>query len=566
MKIQNPGTAKYLEYTRYLWYKDCETEKFEQNMEPVAKELSDTLFATCSLATMGILPKNYEQVYQSRPDLLNMLAQIKPLLTKFVSFTNPKVNIGLSSAIPTLWEVVHILEPWLADILKRLPEPKALKAIDGVPQMGSNPGDGQIVYGCFGEEGEGEGGENQTGAGQSNKDDDGKEDGLTKQAGGPHSARGNDEEDEGEYGNKKLKGGKINREKDEDETTYDTDMNKMVEDAMKQKAEQTIADEHNVVQQASFEDMKEASRQAEENEEIDPSIRKEVNDYYANLSTEKRGTCHDWASSLKIINNTFPKLPAPEDIKLDAKMLNKEFIKIFLNKAERDIKNKKRGILDTNSLYKIKNRDFEIFKKKGNPRDTDYVFYILVDFSGSMGGNKYIEALKACAILEEALKGIAKVKIVAFNFGGYYGSNNEVNHYIIKGFKETETGNSSWTFANHRHPGGCNMDGFSIRIATRELLNRPERRKILFTLSDGQPNGPDGYNGDRAENDVREAVAEARKAGLAVFNLYFSDSKYERESTIESFLYMYNNKGIVACDPEYIAKELLRVVKRELSI
>jgi nitric oxide reductase activation protein len=109
------------------------------------------------------------------------------------------------------------------------------------------------------------------------------------------------------------------------------------------------------------------------------------------------------------------------------------------------------------------------------------------------------------------------------------------------------------------------MDGFSIRVASKELQRRSERRKILFTLSDGQPNGPYNYSGDRGENDVTEAVLDARKNGISVFNIFFAESKRERDSYLPSFRHMYRDKGIISCAPEQIAHELLRVVKRELQ-
>ena len=224
-----------------------------------------------------------------------------------------------------------------------------------------------------------------------------------------------------------------------------------------------------------------------------------------------------------------------------------------------DSKNRRRGELNTNDLYKLKNRDYNIFIKRGNPRNTDYVFYILVDGSGSMSGDKFTEALRACSVLEESLKGIANVKIVMFDYDG------DVRHRIIKGFKELNKGNASWTFSNKQRSGSCNMDGFSIRVATKELLKRNERRKILFTLSDGQPNGPYNYSGDRGENDVTEAVLDARKNGISVFNIFFAESKRERDMNLPSFCHMYRNKGIISCAPSDISRELLRVVKRELT-
>ena len=298
--------------------------------------------------------------------------------------------------------------------------------------------------------------------------------------------------------------------------------------------------------------------QAREADEADPADIQAVEDYYATMDPNKRGA-EDWSTELEIKTYNYTPIDAENAVKLEAKALNKEFLKIFLNKAAMDSKNRRRGCLNANDLYKLPVRDYNVFMKKGNPRTTDYVFYILVDGSGSMSGDKFTEALRACAVLEESLKGIAPVKIVMFDYDG------KCRHRIIKGFKEFSKGNASWTFANHQRSGCCNMDGFSIRVATKELLRRQEKKKILFTLSDGQPNGPHNYSGDRGENDVTDAVLDARKNGISVFNIFFAESRRERENNLPSFCHMYRNKGIISCAPSQISKELLRVVQRELK-
>ena len=72
------------------------------------------------------------------------------------------------------------------------------------------------------------------------------------------------------------------------------------------------------------------------------------------------------------------------------------------------------------------------------------------------------------------------------------------------------------------------------------------------------------YSGQRAENDVSEAVTEARNNGISLFNIYFAESAGERNEYLAGFKKMYKNKGIISCAPKDIGHELLRVIKREL--
>jgi cobalamin biosynthesis protein CobT len=353
-------------------------------------------------------------------------------------------------------------------------------------------------------------------------------------------------------------GGRIARQEDTYDGDYGTDMNKIVADALRAAEDSLVEEAEATLVQADWEDLCQRQKEEEENNGYDAKAAQAVADYYKTINPNKRGG-HQWNVPFQRCRYDLPKVQAPTSIKLEAKKLNQEFSKILLSKASFDSFNRRRGLLDTNGLHKLVGlKQDDIFMKKGNPRTADYVFYVLMDGSGSMSGTKFNEALRACALIEESLKGIAQVKIVVFDF--YY---DKVRHHVVKEFKEIPY-NNSWAYANSRHASGCNMDGFSIRVAKNELLKRPEQNKILITLSDGQPNGPSAYSGTRGENDVSEAVLETRKKGIHVFNIFFGESKSERDRYLPSFKHMYRDKGIISCAPSAIGTELLRIVRREL--
>lgn len=556
MKHENYGNEKFITFGRSLWYFQNEIQEVESGTE-IVRELFDTLFGLASLSTMGVYPKNYAVVYQNKPELLDMMRHLKPLINQFINYIDPNPLYGLPNAIPVVWTIVYEIEDWMVDLMKQIPEPDLDELLNNLNATAGANGS-NASSGSYGKQGNSQtqpqnpGGVSQNmGPGTNpNASNGGDEDDGSQSQNGQDETSGNNSDD--------ADGGRITRVNDSDDTEYDTDMNEIVEEAMKEAMKETIEDEYETVQQADFDDMLHKSEEEKEADDADPEDIQAVEDYYATLDKNKRGG-EDWSTKLNIKTYNYTPIEAPNAVKVEAKLLNNEFSKIFLNKAAMDSKNRRRGELNTNDLYKLKNRDYNIFIKRGNPRNTDYVFYILVDGSGSMSGDKFTEALRACSVLEESLKGIANVKIVMFDYDG------DVRHRVIKGFKELNKGNASWTFSNKQRSGSCNMDGFSIRVATKELLKRNERRKILFTLSDGQPNGPYNYSGDRGENDVTEAVLDARKNGISVFNIFFAESKRERDMNLPSFCHMYRNKGIISCAPSDISRELLRVVKRELT-
>lgn len=66
-------------------------------------------------------------------------------------------------------------------------------------------------------------------------------------------------------------------------------------------------------------------------------------------------------------------------------------------------------------------------------------------------------------------------------------------------------------------PGYYTRMGAAIRQATRLLQERKEHQRLLLIITDGKPNDLDLYEGRYGVEDTREAVLEARRAGLLPF-------------------------------------------------
>lgn len=251
----------------------------------------------------------------------------------------------------------------------------------------------------------------------------------------------------------------------------------------------------------------------------------------------------------------------PADIKREGNRFRKEVERIFRNKEEYTLRGQKRGILDVGNIHRVQTKEYNVFLKKGVPIKSDYVGYLLEDGSGSMSEQgKWNQSKRALAVMEEGLKGIIPFKIATFNtdFNG-----NSVVHQVVKDFKdENKTYNYSYNAFAQRRPAGMNKDGYSIRVATKELLKRPEKDRILIIFSDGLPSSYRGGK-DAGMVDVKEAVKEARKAGIFVVALLFGTEEF-RDMNIESYRYMYE-KNIISCEPSMISNQLTRMLKKVIS-
>lgn len=247
----------------------------------------------------------------------------------------------------------------------------------------------------------------------------------------------------------------------------------------------------------------------------------------------------------------------PLELENKGKSLHHKVEELVKNKQDPDQRFLNSGMLDTRRLTNLAMGDLNVFKKKGEKNKTDVAAYLLMDNSGSMGdgpGSTRFACCNAFAVLEEGFKKHMPLKIAAFDASG----TSFVSHEVIKEFDEVIEPNLSFNFRDLGRSGNGNKDGYSIRVATRQLLARPEKDKILIIASDGLPTD---YRGGSKEgcSDVKAAVAEARKSGIRTIGMYMYHEQSERD--FAKYQDMYGPEIIFASLDE-IEDVLARILKR----
>ena len=520
MTKEHSVTRTPLYALRSWWWDVNETPAYSD--EHPEQELSDGLFCLGTLASIGWMPKNFANAYVEKPELYDLFWSLKPLINQYVT-TEPHAD-----AMPYLWEIIDILDPWIGEWLKRYPNLDDLKkALDKLM-----PEDGDTSHGTP----------------TSGTSTSGSSEESTGTPSPMHDYFKNDDNSD--------EGGKINKPSTGTEIEADESMDSIVKRAMKEMDDMIDDEDFDHLVHEGFDDLKNKDRDdSMDNSDLTKSEAAEVEKFYEDLSPSQRDG--DWAIRLKYHHSKDKIQPTPEKIKLAGKPLNTAFKRILINKNSAMIQDRKSGSLNPHKLYRIVMDDTRLFSKRVVPQDTDFVFYVLIDGSGSMGHEKYVYAYEAGAKLEEGLKGLVPLKIAQFDCDEY------VHHRVVKDFNQESThGNYCWTYCSHHSSECCNMDGYNIRIAIKELEKRPERNKVLIILSDGQPSGYSNYYGKYAMFDVKQAVRSGRKAGIKIFNIMFG-SEFDRRSMADDFKYMYE-RGIVNVAPEDIGKELLKIAKTEL--
>lgn len=107
-------------------------------------------------------------------------------------------------------------------------------------------------------------------------------------------------------------------------------------------------------------------------------------------------------------------------------------------------------------------------------------------------------------------------------------------------------------------PGYYTRMGPALRHVQRQLMQRPERYRLLLLLSDGKPNDLDHYEGRYGIEDTRQAIIEARRAGMAVFGITI-DRKAQ-----DYFPYLFGRGGHAIVSHLDRLTKVLPVIYRQL--
>jgi hypothetical protein len=241
----------------------------------------------------------------------------------------------------------------------------------------------------------------------------------------------------------------------------------------------------------------------------------------------------------------------PYDLQVRADKFANDIEELFKNQQMPQLRCVDTGKIDAAAIYKLGLNMIDCFEQDQEDPEFSGCAYFLCDNSGSMGygkGSKRYYANTALSVIEQGFTKHMPLKMTAFDENG-----GMIIHEVIKNWDEDLAVSGAYNFAI-KGRGGCgNADGYSIRVATEELLARPEEEKMLIVLSDGAPAKVTYKSKMRAEDEVRQAVDDARAAGIRVISIYFEKGKWRSPDV---FRYMYGKQNSIVCDPDEVEDEL----------
>ena len=511
-----------------------------QKTSPLVTLLNNIL----SLATMGIYQKDYHNTFDGTP-VDATLEELLPLIAKAVKATSCK------ACAECVFKILPILAPYILKEAKTEEDIKnAQKAMENSKQSGSKEGKGNSYSGDSKDEEKGE--EEEEGSAISNPKSNSKPD--SKSNSESSSNVKSDADSEAEVSDEKQeKTGKGDAKTKEnrgansasfDDTMSDKDVDAMIDRLRKEALE---------AGKKIVKDIPTPRKAPKIKEVFDTSapvtmdiLREEKNSQKFSFSENKRN---------------YPLIDMPDFLAVRGKAFARKLEAIFERENIPELTERMSGSIDSENLYKIAIGEFDFYKKSEEPGELDTCAYFLVDNSGSMGSGRQSKrdyALQTCAVIEEGFKKYMPLKITAFDYSG-----SKVFHECVKNWEEQYNASCSYSFDMKGRTGSSNADGYSIRMATAELLSRPERQKILFVLSDGLPAYRNG------EADTALAAKEARDKGIILIPVYFGVDSTEDEDVdlntkeARDFAKIYQKDYIITI-PEKVEDEVIRQLKKRI--
>lgn len=209
--------------------------------------------------------------------------------------------------------------------------------------------------------------------------------------------------------------------------------------------------------------------------------------------------------------------------------------------------------LATRDLYRRDNRFFDQRKASGDPMDI--AIAIIIDRSISMNSGSDDQyrigaAVRAASLVYDFAKALHIPTMVVGH--SYVGQN--TSFLFLNATFDSRPGDEYRIM--DQSTAGSNRDGLVINTVAELLSRRPEELKLLFVVSDGQPNA-DSYRGEPARKDIQQIVKKYKTKGVTTFATAIgSDKDMIRE--------IYGDGYIDISDLKTFPQRLVRMIVKRI--
>lgn len=236
--------------------------------------------------------------------------------------------------------------------------------------------------------------------------------------------------------------------------------------------------------------------------------------------------------------------------------LQKNLNDIFKNSMDDRVNGFYSGNINIRYLYRLDKKFF--YRIKENQITNNTAILVLVDLSGSMHGERINYARIACMMLYEVCNAL-KIPYAVIGHSAVYKEDIVIHkHFIDFNSKNKDEKYNLYYMQDH----GNTREGVSLKYAGEYLLQQPEKNKVLFSISDGQPNhtAKNGvYANEVSKNDTARVVRELTQMGIKTFGIAIGSEKSKLKE-------IYLNNYIDVPDITSLPEKLIDLLQRNITL
>lgn len=163
----------------------------------------------------------------------------------------------------------------------------------------------------------------------------------------------------------------------------------------------------------------------------------------------------------------------------------------------------------------------KVFMDFSNPyKNPVCAISVMIDLSGSMSGDRIHSAMLTSMVLENFARN-SKIPIEIYGHHSISYKKTSIERFV--GFNEkSSVATASKLISCLSLVNGCNRDGLAIRYGLAKLKKRPEKSKLMFILSDGNPNN-DGYGTRAMKSEMPDIYKIAKKYNVQIIPVAIGD-------------------------------------------
>jgi hypothetical protein len=188
------------------------------------------------------------------------------------------------------------------------------------------------------------------------------------------------------------------------------------------------------------------------------------------------------------------------------------------------------GILDTTKLAEAYQGVPQVYLRQGHVRTNKSTICVLIDESGSMGGEKEILARQAAILLNETFGKSLGVDLYIYGHTADIGSIGYINLSV---YREGSHYNPKFSLSKSCAKSQ-NRDGDAILEVAKRVRKFTKEDCIMFVISDGSPCAS-GYGGISAIKDTAAKVKEAEKLGFGIIQISI-DAVYGVKDMFDTYI------------------------------